>query len=549
MNTARTGIGRLVGLAALCLLLAASAARSPAQTPDTAARIDEYLTGLAKQNRFSGSILAARDGKVVLSKGYGMANLEHDVPNTPQTKFRLASVTKQFTGTAIVMLRERGRLQVEDSICKYLDDCPPAWQPVTIHHLVTHTSGIPNFTSLPEYQKLKTRPTTPDDSLALVRNLPLEFAPGERWAYSNSGYVLLGLVIERASGQPYDAFLRENVFAPLGMANTGYDTPGLVLKHRASGYVRLESTVAQAPYIDMSIPHAAGGLYSTVEDLYLWDQALYTERLVSKRALDTLFAPFKNGYAYGFGIGEQYGLRTISHGGGIEGFATFIRRFPNEKAAVIVLGNIQNVDAQAIAGRVSRMLLADKMAIPAAVRVDPAVLKDYVGRYQRDDQGPTTDVSVAGERLRIKISGQEPHELQPLSPTLFFDEELEGPRFSFQRDANGQVTAFTFGDGTRSETHKKLALPAPSLRGNTEFRLKGHAKASIVALAGSFNDWKQSHLLFGRDGGDWVCRIDLAPGTYQYKFIVDGDWILDPENPKSEGDGRGNVNSVLVKAN
>jgi CubicO group peptidase (beta-lactamase class C family) len=549
MRTVRTGTVRGIGITALLALASvACTAQSAARPADAAARIDDYLGGLVKQNAFSGSVLVARDGTVVLSKGYGMANLEHDVANTPQTKFRLASVSKQFTAMAVVMLQERGRLRFDDSVCAFLDDCPPAWKPVTIHHLLNHTSGIPSVTSLPDFRRTKALPASPAEMIAKVRTLPLQFAPGERFAYNNSGYIMLGMIVEKASGMSYEQFLRENVFKPLGMANTGYDTPGLVLRHRADGYLRIDGGLARAEHIDMTVPYSAGGLYSTVEDLYLWDQALYTEKLVSKRALDTMFTPFKDGYAYGFGIGEQYGLKTIGHGGGIEGFATFIRRFPNERATVIVLGNIQNADSQQITGAIARILLADKMAIPVAVRVDPAALAGFAGRYQRDDQGPTTDVRVGGAGLVVKVSGQGPHELKALSPTTFFDENLEGARFSFEKDATGAITGFTFSDGSRSETHRRLALPEPSLRGNTEFRLKGYPDAAIVALAGSFNGWRQSTTLFGREGGEWVCRVDLPPGTHEYKFIVDGDWMLDPANSKTQGDGRGNVNSVLVKA-
>jgi CubicO group peptidase (beta-lactamase class C family) len=535
---------------AVCLLLATlllSVNCSAAQAPDASARMDEYLDGLAAANRFSGSVLVARDGAVVTRKGYGLASVEHDVPNTPETRFRLASVTKQFTAVAILMLQEKGKLRVEDSICKYLDECPPAWQPVTVHHLVTHTSGIPSFTGLPDYRKTSALATTPLETIARVRNLPLEFAPGERFAYNNSGYVLLGLVIERASGKPYAEFLRENVFEPLGMTNTGYDTPGLVVKRHATGYLLLGEGFVVAPYINMSVPYAAGGLYSTVDDLYKWDQALYTEKLLSKKSLEAAFTPAKNGYAYGFGIGEQYGLKTISHGGGIEGFSTFIRRFPDQKATVIVLSNVQNTNSEQVAGKLARFLLGDVMSLPVAVKVDPSVLKEYAGRYQLGDTGPTTDVSVAGDGLSIKITGQPRTELMPLSPTTFFNEEMQGARFTFEKDATGKVAGFTFNGGGGPETHRKIALPPPSLKGNTEFRLKGHKHASIVTLAGAFNGWNHAQIYFGREGDDWVCRIDLAPGKYQYKFLVDGDWIQDPGNPVTEGDGHGNTNSVIVK--
>jgi len=369
MQNKRMLFQRLINLVALCLMLAASvAAQSTAPNQELQAKVDEYVNGLVKANQFSGSILVARDGRVLVSKGYGMANLEDETPNTAQTKFRLGSITKQFTAVSILMLEEKGKLSVQDSICKYMTDCPQAWQPVTIRHLLSHTSGIPNFTSFPDYQKTMALRTTMDELIARFKDKPLDFQPGEKWSYSNSGYILLGNLIEKLSGKSYEAFLQENIFDPLKMTNSGYDSPARVIKHRASGYQPRNNVMINAPYLDMTIPHAAGALYSTVEDLYLWDQALYTEKLISKKSSDAMFTPVKNGYGYGWGINRQNGLTRIEHGGGINGFVTFIARYPEAKAVVIVLSNFANANPQNIAVELSRMALADKMTMPAAAK-------------------------------------------------------------------------------------------------------------------------------------------------------------------------------------
>jgi CubicO group peptidase (beta-lactamase class C family) len=318
MQNKRMQFQRLINLIALCLMLVASgAAQSRDSNQELPAKVDDYVNGLVKANQFSGSILVARDGKVLVSKGYAMANLEYEAPNTPQTRFRLGSITKQFTATAIMMLEERGKLNVQDSVCKYVTDCPATWQAVTIRHLLSHTSGIPNFTSFPDYIKTMTQPTTMDSLIARFKDKPLDFQPGEQWRYSNSGYVLLGHIIEKLSGKSYEAFLQENIFDPLKMTNTGYDSPARIIKNRAAGYETKGEAMVNASYLDMTIPHAAGALYSTVEDLYLWDQALYTEKLISKKSFDAMFTPVKNDYGYGWGIGKQYGLTRIAHGGGI----------------------------------------------------------------------------------------------------------------------------------------------------------------------------------------------------------------------------------------
>ncbi|MBC7931482.1 MAG: serine hydrolase, partial [Rubrivivax sp.] len=500
---------RVARLALLLLLLAVSGHAGAARAQEIAARLDKHLTDLAAQKSFGGAALVARDGKVLLSKGYGMANYEFDLPNTPQTKFRLGSITKQFTAAAIMLLQEQGKLSVQDSICKYVEQCPAAWQPLTIHNLLTHTSGIPNFTGFPEYRQTNRLPSPIGETIKRFKEKPLEFAPGERFNYSNSGYILLGHIVEKVSGKSYEAFLQEQVFGPLKMTATGYDHPEQVLKNRASGYMSGGGGgLLNAPYIDMTIPHAAGALYSTVEDMYLWDQALHSGRLLSKKSLEAMLTPFKNGYGYGLGVGKQLGLNRIAHGGGIEGFNTFMVRFPDQNATVIVLSNVEQSNTSSAAARLARELLADKIVLPAIVKVDPAVLQSYAGRYEVDPvlmPNFILDITVVGDKLFIKPSHQSRHELAPVSATEFFDFDEPGDaRFVFGRDVRGDIALTTRGMGPRPIPARKLQLPPPSLKGNTTFKLKGHADAAVVALAGTFNNWNQSQTLCAREGDGWV---------------------------------------------
>lgn len=310
-------VNRLAAFIGLCLLFASyvpaqNSVASPPTAQQIAAKVDEYMNAAVRVDGFSGSILVARDSQPVVSKGYGMANVELDVPNMPQTVFRLGSITKQFTAMAIMMLAERGKLNVNDPACKYLTDCPVAWQPMTVKNLLTHTAGVPNYTSFPDFAKVAVLPTTNAAMIAQLRDKPLEFAPGEKFAYSNSGYYLLGAIIERASGKPYAEFLQENIFTPLGMKQTGYDSPLRIIKNRAAGYARRGGEIVNAAYMDMTIPYAAGALDSTTGDLLLWDQALYTEKLVSRKMLDEIFTPFKSNYGYGWSIyPKEIGLRKI----------------------------------------------------------------------------------------------------------------------------------------------------------------------------------------------------------------------------------------------
>jgi CubicO group peptidase (beta-lactamase class C family) len=310
--------------------------------PVPVSEIDTHLNTLVHLGSFSGSVLIARNGEVLLSKGYGFADREQKSPNTPKTKFRLGSITKPFTAMAIIILEAQGKLDVQDHICSYLSECPEAWEAITIHHLLTHTSGIPNFTDFPDYRRTSATPSPPEETINRFKDKPLDFRPGESWSYSNSGYILLGQIIERVSSQSYEAFLQEHIFTPLQMTDTGYDHNQDDL---AVGY---KDIFSKADFIDMSIPYAAGGLYSTVEDLYRWDQAFYTKQLLQQDYIDQIFAahvaiPNSDGMAYGYGwiIGLEDSRQIITHGGGINGFVTNIARYPQDKTVIIILSNQQ----------------------------------------------------------------------------------------------------------------------------------------------------------------------------------------------------------------
>ena len=230
-----------------------------------ASTIDKILTVHTERETFTGAVLVARNGEILLSQGYGWADRENQITNTPQTKYRLGSITKQFTAMAILILQSREQLNVQERICRYLPECPDSWQEITIHHLLTHTSGIPDLTEFSDYKTFKATPTTPEQTIARFKDKPLDFQPGEKCSYSNSGYVLLGIIIEQVSGRSYEMFLQQNIFDPLQMKNTGYDHNDDSL---ATGYTGVDSNWEKPAYIDMTLPYAAGGLYSTVEDLY-----------------------------------------------------------------------------------------------------------------------------------------------------------------------------------------------------------------------------------------------------------------------------------------
>jgi CubicO group peptidase (beta-lactamase class C family) len=286
--------------------------------------VDEYITPYVDSRIFSGSVLIAQGENILLSKGYGMANLEH--------------------------------------VCDYVPNCPEAWQPITIHHLLTHSSGIPNLTDFPDFEEMMASGSTVSGTINTFIEKPLHFTPGTKFSYSNSGYIVLGHIIEQSVGNPsYGAYVRDNIFQSLNMTNTGYDHNSLVLSDRASGYFRIDpNTLGNADYLHMSVPHAAGALYSTVEDLYLWDRALYTEALVSQSSLDMMFLPDKDEYGYGWFIGTLLGRKVTAHNGGINGFATSIARFVDDDVVIIVLSNIEDTDPAEITQELAEIVFEEE---------------------------------------------------------------------------------------------------------------------------------------------------------------------------------------------
>jgi CubicO group peptidase (beta-lactamase class C family) len=348
------------------LILAACLRVCVAASDDIGHRLDHAATAFANNRHFMGSVLVAKGNKILLSKGYGMADIEWNVPNTPDAKFRLGSITKQFTATAILQLAERHKLSVQDLACSYFVGCPAAWKKITIRELLSHTSGIHSYTDdkdfpTPAFIRV---PKTPTEIVLLSKDKPLDFAPGTKWRYDNTGYILLGAIIEKASGEKYADYLKKHIFDPLGMSDTGYDVTAMVLHHRASGYQPCGQSLCNADFIDMSLPYAAGSLYSTVQDLYKWDRALYTDKVLSKGSRERMFTPVMENYGYGWMLGPMANHKQIGHGGGIFGFTTYIARFPNDDAVVIVLSNNMASDTRALTAALAGTLFNEKVVLP-----------------------------------------------------------------------------------------------------------------------------------------------------------------------------------------
>jgi CubicO group peptidase (beta-lactamase class C family) len=434
------------------LLLLASACLAQ----DNVSRMEQVVQSYVDSKQFMGAALVARDGKVLLSKGYGFANLEWGVLNSPASKFRLGSITKQFTAACILLLEERGKLKVDDPVKKYMTDAPAAWDKVTIFNLLTHTSGIPSFTGFPDYASTEAIATTPEKLVARFRDKPLEFQPGEKWNYSNSGYVLLGYLIEKISQQSYSEFVQENIFTPLGMKDSGYDSNSAIILHRASGYTPSAKGTIHAGYIDMSIPFSAGSLYSTTEDLLRWEQGLMGGKLLSVASLAKMTTPFKNDYAFGLAVHAVNGHKVIEHGGGIEGFNTEIAYYPEDKLTVVVLANLNGGVPETIANALAQVAHGEKVVLPSErkeITVSPAVLGAYVGTYQLTPDFAIV-VTLEGGQLMEQATGQPKFPLFAESETKFFlkvvDAEVE-----FFKNEKGEVTHLILHQGGQDQKGTK----------------------------------------------------------------------------------------------
>ncbi len=439
-------------VASVCL------AQSPVPDQPVVERMEQVVQSFVASDKFMGSVLVARGDDVLLSKGYGSANLEWDIPNTPDTKFRLGSVTKQFTAACVLLLEQRGQLSVDDLVSKHLPDTPETWNSITARHLLTHTAGLANFTGLPEYQEMQPFAMTVEEIVAKFRDLELEFDPGERMKYSNSGYLLLGHLIEVITGASYEEFLQDNIFTPLGMEDSGYDSNSAIIARRASGYAPRPDGPVNAGFVHMSVPHAAGALYSTTEDLLRWEQALYGGKLLSAESLEKMTTPFLNNYGFGVTIQESKGRRRIWHGGGIQGFNTALAYYPDTEVAVVVLGNLNGQAPAQIATQLEALAHGEQVLLTSErteIKLSLERLQAYVGTYQLAPQ-VTISMTLDGEQLMTQLSGQRKLPVFPESDGNFFLRVVDA-QLEFLMDDAGAVTAVILHQNGRDQTAPRIS--------------------------------------------------------------------------------------------
>ncbi len=347
-------------------------------------KIDNYLQPLLDEDLISGSVLIARGDQVLISKGFGLANREYQIPCTAHTRYRLASVSKQFTAAAILILQEKGNLSVNDHLSKYLPDFPNG-DKITLHHLLNHTSGVVNYSRLKDHYRIWTMPHTLQQVIDRFKNEPLSFEPGSKWEYSNSGYVLLTAVIEKVSGLTYEEFIKQFIFDPLDMNESGVDSHTEVIPNRATGHYNHGEGIIQAPYLDIGFTSGAGSLYSSIGDLYKWHQALQGTEFLTENSKEQMFTPGLSDYGYGWFIRFNVGKTLIEHPGGINGFLTSIKYFIEDDIIIITLFNYVSTFARRVNQDLVSIALGEvvePVLNPKGIYVNSDTLKKYTGTYQ-----------------------------------------------------------------------------------------------------------------------------------------------------------------------
>ena len=442
------------------------------EMPSKEAIVDALFNGAIKEDSPGASVLVAQNGETLYQKGFGFANLEHHVPIAAETKFRIGSISKQFTATAILKLQGEGALSMEDTLSKFIPDYPRGDE-VTIHHLLTHTSGIRSYTSHADFLETVATEIKPEDLIDSFKDDNYDFDPGEKWLYNNSGYFLLGYIVEKVSGESFGDYLKNHFFDPLGMKDTAIHHWSLILEHEAAGYSYIDGKFQKALNWDMSRAGGAGALYSTVGDLYRWNEAIFNGKVLSEETLKSAFTPvmLNDGskanamggeYGYGWMFSEKRGLKEIAHGGGLHGFATYLTRYPEEHFTVVVLTNCQPPPpglSSSMANDIAEIYLWEKMnaaeSFATDTTVDANIYDDYVGRY--DYVQAIMTVTKEGDRLFAQLTGQPKFEIFPRSETEFFWKVVDA-QVSFVKNEKGEVIhAFHRQGGAEFEAPKLKA--------------------------------------------------------------------------------------------
>lgn len=374
--------------------------------------LDGYLSSQFKPGNPGCAILISQKGKVIYKKAFGSASVELNTAIDPDMVFNLGSVTKQFTAVAILQLMENGKLNLQDSIQQYVKSFPSKGFTIAIENLLTHTSGIKDYLQIDYGQPYMERwDFTPAAIIDSFKNQPLEFEPGTQWKYSNSGYFLLGYIIEKVSGKTWQQYMQENIFAPLSLTHTFTDNPGDIIPNRVYGYKNADGIFKKEDFWSATLPYAAGAIISNVEDLFTWHQALYANKILKKETLAKAFSSFKlknglsSGYGYGWFVRDDGTLKSIEHGGNMPGFVSNVIYYPEEDVFIAILFNSSGVPVEDISLKIGELALGK--SLQPDIKIEEAILNSYVGTYQLStDNNRTITIYKNDNKLLAAISGQ-----------------------------------------------------------------------------------------------------------------------------------------------
>lgn len=412
--------------------------RSAAQPAPAVKELDSILRHFSEANLFQGVALVAKDGKILLNKGYGMADAATKKPNDPLLVYQIGSVTKQFTAAAILKLQEGGKLSVNDNISKYFPNLKDGNR-ITIRHLLTHTSGLYNYTNDTTFWIHEAQlPSSREKMMARFVDKPLDFEPGAKFSYSNTGYLLLGYIIDQVSGKPYEQYMRENIFRPLGMNRTGFDFTKAA--NRATGYY-VNDGVDPAIIVDSTGSYAAGAMYTTTTDLLKWVQAIHGKKLLKPASWEQAFTPFKEDYGYGFVIDKVQDQKHIWHNGGIHGFVSALEYFPETNSSVILISNSMQSDLDKLSGALDAALFGQRYELPKIrkeTKMTEAQLKQYEGTYALTETFAIA-IKVEDGKLMAKATGQGAYEIYPEEEKDRFFYKVVDAQILFERDDTGKV--------------------------------------------------------------------------------------------------------------
>lgn len=410
------------------------------------AQIDQTKIQLLLEKNFPAdqpgvTLIAAKDGKIIFKGAAGMANLELNIPMKADHILRIGSITKQFTAVSILMLQEQGKLNIQDELTKFIPDYPTNGKKITIEHLLTHTSGIQSYTEIPGFMADLTGDKTIEEMMDIFKNEPMNFSPGEKFQYNNSGYFLLGVIIEKVSETTYADFVEKNIFQKIGMKNSFYDSESKIIPNRIPGYEIDYGEIINAPYLNSTIPYAAGSLISTVEDLYKWNQAIHDFKLVKKESLEKAFTPFilNNGepteYGYGWGIKNFFGEKVYQHSGGINGFLSNAMYLPEQDLFVAAFSNGKG--PQFLTDLVAARIIG-KYPEVKKVSLTKEQMADYVGIYQVENSKQQRTIQIKDDHLTsIRTGGDLNNLLAFEKDKFYFENYLE--IFEFKRNEDGKV--------------------------------------------------------------------------------------------------------------